>query len=113
MPSKELTKTTDQNLELCPKFEKTFAFLGKKWNGLIIDVLLKQDSVRFKDITKYVSRCSDRVIVERLKELENEGIILRKEYADKPLIEYSLTKRGKELAPAIEAIHGWSDKWYK
>ncbi|UDM32608.1 winged helix-turn-helix transcriptional regulator [Lentilactobacillus laojiaonis] len=114
MTVKQINEEAEEvDTNLCPRFEKTFEFLGKKWNGLIIDVLLKNETARFKDIAHYVSKCSDRVIVERLKELENEGLVNRKEYEDKPLIEYSLTQRGRELAPAIQEIHAWAEKWYK
>ncbi|GAX07747.1 MAG TPA: transcriptional regulator [Lactobacillus sp.] len=105
-------KTTDAiDFELCPKFEWTFSILGKKWNGLIIDVLLNLGPQRFKDIANKVSRCSDRVLVERLKELESDGIVMRKTYRNSALIEYALTEKGQDLANVMRSIHGWSEKW--
>ncbi|EHL99621.1 helix-turn-helix transcriptional regulator [Lentilactobacillus parafarraginis] len=97
---------------LCPKFEKTFSFLGKKWNGLIIDVLLQEGALRFREVARQIPKCSDRVLVERLRELEEDGVVVRKEYPDSSLIEYSLTQQGKELAPIMHEIHSWSEKWY-
>ncbi|APR08412.1 HTH-type transcriptional regulator YodB [Lentilactobacillus parabuchneri] len=97
---------------LCPKFEKTFSFLGKKWNGLIIDVLLQEGVLRFREIARQIPKCSDRVLVERLRELEDDGVVVRKEHDDSSLIEYSLTEQGKELAPIMHEIHTWSEKWY-
>ena len=72
----ELTKTNDstQDKVICPKFEQTFSILGKKWTGLIIDVLLDGPR-RFKDISSAISGVSDRVLVERLKELERISMI--------------------------------------
>lgn len=97
---------------LCPKFEKTFSFLGKKWNGLIIDVLLQEGTMRFLELARQIPKCSDRVLVERLRELEQDGILDRHEYPESSLIEYSLTEQGEELAPIMHSIHSWSEKWY-
>ncbi len=99
------------NFELCPKFEQTFSILGKKWNGLIIDVLLNLGPQRFKDIAGKVTKCSDRVLVERLKELETNGIVVRNTYDDSSLIEYALTEKGQDLAGVMKTVHSWSEKW--
>ncbi|WP_283678247.1 helix-turn-helix domain-containing protein [Lentilactobacillus sp. Marseille-Q4993] len=108
------TASVNKSLDyyLCPKFEKTFSFLGKKWNGLIIDVLRQEGTLRFREIARQIQKCSDRVLVERLRELEEDGVIVRTCHEDSSLIEYSLTDQGKELAPIMEAIHNWSEKWY-
>ncbi|KRM93929.1 winged helix-turn-helix transcriptional regulator [Lentilactobacillus senioris] len=97
---------------LCPKFEKTFSFLGKKWNGLIIDVLLQEGTLRFREISRQVEKCSDRVLVDRLRELEEDGVVERYSVPESSFVEYSLTEQGKELAPIMAAIHSWSEKWY-
>lgn len=105
-------KTIDASqFELCPKFEWTFSILGKKWNGLIIDVLLNLGPQRFKDIAGKVTKCSDRVLVERLKELETEGIVMRRTYSNSSLIEYALTEKGQDLADVMCSVHSWSEKW--
>ena len=72
MPKLAEKKTTETGCKLCPKFTQTFMMLGKKWNGLIIEVLLEQPTLRFKDIAGAITKCSDRVLCERLKELEDE-----------------------------------------
>lgn len=96
---------------ICPKFEKTFNILGKKWTGLIIEVLLLSDR-RFKEISEQITGVSDRVLVERLKELEDEGIVLRTEHSDGPIkIVYSLTEKGRDLVHVMEEVQLWSDKW--
>lgn len=51
---------------------KDFWDFRKKWNGLIIEVLLNEGPQRFKEIAQKVEKCSDRVLVERLKELERK-----------------------------------------
>ncbi|GMA69488.1 MarR family transcriptional regulator [Leuconostoc litchii] len=96
---------------LCKNFTCTFALLGRKWNGLIIEALLVSGAKRFLEISRAVSGCSDRVLVERLKELEAANIVIRETYDDSNLIEYKLTEAGKAMRPMMKAIHEWSDKY--
>ncbi|MBB1080116.1 helix-turn-helix transcriptional regulator [Limosilactobacillus sp. STM2_1] len=104
-------KALDEDCKLCPKFTHTFMILGKKWNGLIIEVLLEKGNMRFKDIANSITKCSDRVLCERLKELEDEQIVSRNTYEGSSRVDYSLTERGQELKPVMDAVHVWSDKW--
>lgn len=103
----------EHNVQLCPKFTKTFSILGKKWNGLIIEVLLENGALRFKDLSSNIEKCSDRVLVERLKELEREDLVQRVTFCDSALIEYRLTKRGAALGPVMTAVHTWADTFIK
>lgn len=97
---------------LCPKFEKTFEILGKKWNGLIIDVLIAEGPQRFVEIANKIPDVSDRVLVERLKELEEKEILERKvKCEEKNRIEYGLTDKGLALKPVMEEIQIWGEKW--
>ncbi|MFD1484306.1 winged helix-turn-helix transcriptional regulator [Lacticaseibacillus baoqingensis] len=102
---------TQERLSLCPKFTQTFKILGKKWNGLILEVLLQNGPSRFKDIAGTITKCSDRVLVERLKELEAEGLVDRRTHTDSALIEYVLTSKGEALSPVMAAAHTWGDAW--
>lgn len=97
--------------KLCPKFSKTFSILGRKWNGLIIEVLLCEGPQRFKEIASKIQKCSDRVLVERLRELENEGLV---EHIMKDSLYqvYQLTDRGRDLKGVMNAVHDWSNRWY-
>lgn len=110
MQSTQLKEQTD--FELCPKFEKMFDILGKKWNGLILEVLMNAGPQRFKDIAHSVTKCSDRVLVERLKSLEEAGLVERCTYEDSSLIEYRLTEQGENLRPALDAAHKFADCWF-
>lgn len=96
---------------ICPKFEQTFSILGKKWTGLIIDVLLDGPR-RFKDLAQTIDGVSDRVLVERLKELENEDIIT-KEMDDSCDISsgYRLTEKGCALQNVMNEVQGWANDW--
>lgn len=96
---------------ICPKFEHTFTILGKKWMGLIIEVLLEGPQ-RFKDIAATIPNVSDRVLVERLKELEQEGLVDRTVDPDATMrVAYSLTEKGQGLKIVMDDVQNWADKW--
>ncbi|OJF95364.1 helix-turn-helix domain-containing protein [Alkalibacterium sp. 20] len=106
-----ITTDTHQDKVICPKFEQSFAILGKKWTGLIIDVLLDGPR-RFKDLSQSISGVSDRVLVERLKELEKEGIVT-KDLDDSCDMKsgYCLTEKGKALKNVMIEVQEWADQW--
>ncbi|MDZ4910274.1 transcriptional regulator, partial [Clostridium perfringens] len=86
-----------EKYHLCPKFENAFELLGKRWTGLIIRTLLSGQK-RFSDIADAIPNMSARMLTERFKELESEGIVIRKVYPEIPVrIEYELTEKGQEL----------------
>lgn len=99
------------NSRLCPKFECAFELLGKRWTGLIIRVMASGYN-RFTDISEMIPQMSDRMLTERLKELESAQIVCRTVYPEIPVrIEYALTQKGKELEPVMNALQSWADKW--
>ncbi len=97
--------------KMCPKFEAAIELFGKRWTGLIVRSLLSGPK-RFKEISQIIEQMSDRMLSERLKELEAAGIVLRRVYNEVPVrIEYELTEKGRELRPMIEACERWANKW--
>jgi DNA-binding HxlR family transcriptional regulator len=99
------------NSRLCPKFEYAFQLLGKRWTGLIIRVMASGYN-RFTDISVMIPQMSDRMLTERLKELESAEIVRRTVYPEIPVrIEYVLTQKGTELEPVMNALQDWADKW--
>lgn len=98
--------------ELCDRFGQAFAILGRKWNGLILDVLLAQRSgVRFCELASCMNCCSDRVLTERLRELEAAGIVQKIKAPDNKRYLYSLTAKGADLEATIKEVHKWAEKW--
>lgn len=98
------------NHPLCPKFEKAMELLSKRWNGLIISQLL-QGPQRFCTIESGIS-ISGRLLSQRLKDLEREGIVNREVFPETPVrIEYSLTEKGLALKPVITEIENWAETW--
>lgn len=96
---------------MCPRFEKAVELLSKRWTTFIVFKLLDGPK-RFVEIENSLSNLSGKVLSERLKELEEEGIIQRIVYPEKPVrIEYSLTEKGAGLAPLFDNIQEWASEW--
>lgn len=96
---------------MCPKYEAAADILGKKWTGRIIRVLLGGPK-RFKEIKEQIPEMSDKMLTDRMKELETQNIINRNVYPEMPVrIEYDLTEKGRELQPVIESIQKWGEEW--
>jgi DNA-binding HxlR family transcriptional regulator len=96
---------------ICPKYEAALGILAKKWTGLILRVLIEEKR-RFRDIREQIPQMSERMLAERLKELEACGLIHRHVYPETPVrIEYKLTEKGTGLAPVLESIEVWAEKW--
>ncbi|MDR4945476.1 winged helix-turn-helix transcriptional regulator [Neobacillus cucumis] len=96
--------------EICPRFEKAMGLLSQRWTGLVIYQLLT-GSKRFCTLEASMG-ISGRVLSERLKELENQGIVKREVFPETPVrIEYSLTDKGLALEPIIREIEKWSQTW--
>ncbi|MFF2091890.1 MULTISPECIES: helix-turn-helix domain-containing protein [Paenibacillus] len=96
---------------MCPRYEAAVDVLGKKWTGLIIRVLLGGPK-RFKDIKGQIADMSDKMLTDRMKELESQGIVKRTVFPEMPVrIEYELTEKGLKLQPVIESIQAWGEEW--
>jgi DNA-binding HxlR family transcriptional regulator len=96
---------------ICPRYEHGIQLLGKRWTGLLLDALMEGPR-RFCELTATVEGLSDRVLSDRLRELEVEGVVERIVYPQIPVrVEYKLTEKGLGLKPVVEAIHEWAEKW--
>ena len=97
--------------QLCARFHYASELIGRRWNGAIIFMLLKQ-TCRFATLRVGIAGITDRMLSERLQELEDEGVVDRTVVPDTPVrVEYSLTKKGKALAEAIDSIADWAEKY--
>jgi len=93
------------------RYEAAIGLLGKRWTGLMVRILMGGKR-RFTEFKQQMPEISDRLLSERLKELEDREIITRHVYNTKPvLIEYELTAKGLALEPVVEAIQNWGDVW--
>src|SRR5689334_10191772 len=97
--------------ELCARFHRASELIGRRWTGAIIFVLLRS-SCRFATLREAIPDITDRMLSDRLQELETEGIVARTVVPDTPVrVQYSLTKKGRALTTAIDAIADWAHKW--
>jgi DNA-binding HxlR family transcriptional regulator len=97
--------------ELCARFHRASELIGRRWTGAIIFVLLRS-SCRFATLREAIPDITDRMLSDRLQELEAEGIVVRTVVPETPVrVEYSLTKKGRALASAFDAIADWAHKW--
>ncbi|WP_407646922.1 winged helix-turn-helix transcriptional regulator [Bacillus fonticola] len=97
--------------QLCPKFEEAFELLGKRWVGVIIRVLEKGPS-RFNVIAEQIPHISKKMLTERLKYLEEQGMVVREVFPETPVrIEYRLTQKGSAITSALAEVQKWADDW--
>lgn len=100
-----------QSSQLCPKYQAAMEILGKRWTGVVLQVLL-QGPLRFNELMARLEVVSDRMLSERLKELETAGIVHRNVVPDQPVrVEYALTEKGLELEAVVSAVGQWAEKW--
>ncbi|MCC3358161.1 winged helix-turn-helix transcriptional regulator [Bacillus sp. REN16] len=96
---------------LCSKVEESYHMIGKKWMGLIIHTLMEGPK-RFSEIHGFIPDLSKRMLNERIKELEDCGLVLRNVITERPVrTEYSLTKKGHELGKALKTVEDWANTW--
>jgi DNA-binding HxlR family transcriptional regulator len=96
---------------LCTRFHRASELIGRRWTGAIIFLLLKQ-TCRFATLRDAIPGITDRMLSERLTELEAEGLVERTVLPDPPVrVEYSLTKKGRALAEPIGSLAEWAEKY--
>src|SRR5438045_1164002 len=97
--------------ECCRLYHRAVELVGKRWTGAILLVLM-DGSLRFSEIRQLVPDLSDRLLSERLKELEGEQIVHRHVIDEVPVrVEYELTDKGRALQPAVQALKSWAKAW--
>jgi DNA-binding HxlR family transcriptional regulator len=86
--------------------------IGNKWTALILRDLAAGSS-RFGSLEKSVGKINPRTLSQRLDDLEAHGIITKKSFAEvPPRVEYTLTSKGQDLIPVLEAMAAWGNKHY-
>jgi DNA-binding HxlR family transcriptional regulator len=86
--------------------------LGARWTGAIVEVLLSSGPLRFTEIANAIPDLSDRLLSQRLKDLEDRGLVTRDDHSGPPRhTRYALTAMGRDLEPAIAALTSWGRRW--
>jgi DNA-binding HxlR family transcriptional regulator len=95
----------------CPRYHRAVELIGRRWTGAILRVLFTGPH-RFNEILARVPGLSDRLLSERLRELEAEGLVVRRVLPGPPIrSEYELSEQGTELEPVVRDISVWAEKW--
>ena len=95
----------------CSLYHRAVELVGKRWTGAILLVLM-DGPLRFSEIKHLVPELSDRLLSERLKELEAEEIVARRVSEHSPVrVEYELTEKGRDLRPVVTALKSWARDW--
>src|SRR5947209_12292004 len=95
----------------CPLYHEAVELVGRRWTGAILRVLM-DGPLRFSEIAQAVPELSDRLLSERMKELEARGIVERTVLPGPPVrVEYRLSRMGSELEPALSELQRWAKRW--
>lgn len=101
----------DAIAQVCPRFHRAVELIGKRWTGAIVRSLMDGPR-RFSDLMQAIPGLHDPLLSERLKELECEGIVVRRVYDETPVrIEYALTPKGRSLERVVAEIERWAARW--
>jgi DNA-binding HxlR family transcriptional regulator len=96
---------------LCARFHRAVELIGGRWTGALIQLLF-HGRMRFAELRAAVPDISDRMLSERLRELEAEGIVERLVVPETPVrVEYELTEKGRALEQALAAVGKWAECW--
>ncbi|MGN6170153.1 MAG: winged helix-turn-helix transcriptional regulator [Solirubrobacteraceae bacterium] len=97
----------------CPFYHEAVELIGRRWTGAILRVLMG-GPLRFSEIAQAVPELSDRLLSERMKELEARGMVERRVLSGPPLrVEYQLSRMGQELEPALSELQHWANRWLR
>jgi DNA-binding HxlR family transcriptional regulator len=92
--------------------EACLEVVGGKWKSVILHHLMTRGTLRFNEIQRLKPGISPRILTAQLRELEEDGVILRKVYpVVPPKVEYSLSKTGETLRSVIQAMQDWGDAY--
>jgi DNA-binding HxlR family transcriptional regulator len=108
------SRTQDQaGNGVCPHFHAAIELIGKRWTGAIV-CALTEGPLRFGELGRAVPGLSDRLLSQRLRELEQEGLVEREVEPGTPVrVIYSLSEKGADLDPAIRELKQWATRWHR
>jgi DNA-binding HxlR family transcriptional regulator len=116
IPAKRAASSSDggsgeEESKVCTRFHHAVELIGRRWSGAIISVMMSGPQC-FNELLAAVPGLSDRLLTERLRELEAEGLVERTVISGPPVrVSYELTEAGKGLKPVIESLGRWAEQW--
>lgn len=95
---------------LCPKFQTAAELLGKRWTPLILHEL--DQPRRYSELAEALDIVSERMLIQRLKELEGAGVVERQVIDEQPVrVIYRLTEKGRALGRVVGSLQRWAEQW--
>jgi DNA-binding HxlR family transcriptional regulator len=96
---------------VCPHYHAAVELIGRRWTGAIL-AALTDGALRFAELAHSIPGLSDRLLSQRLKELEEEGLVEREVHSGAPIrVEYTLTDKGAALEPTLKELRSWARRW--
>jgi DNA-binding HxlR family transcriptional regulator len=95
----------------CPLYHDAVELIVRRWTGAILAVLLETGPLRFRQIAQAVPDLSDRLLAERMRELEARGLVQRTEL--EVGVQYALTEMGRDLDTAVAELRDWAQRWLR
>lgn len=110
-----MTKMDEKRVEsserFCPRYQRAVEIVGRRWSGAVLRAMLAGAS-RFGEIQEAIPDLSNRMLSERLRELEGEGIVERVVVPERPVrVEYRLTEKGLALHAVVDGLSRWAEEW--
>jgi DNA-binding HxlR family transcriptional regulator len=113
-PKAQAARPASELPTCCPLYHEAIEMIGRRWTGAIVAVLLDGGPLRFSEIRHAVPDLSDRLLSERLKDLEAHGVVTRRVDAGPPVhTRYALTAKGRSLQPAVTELRTWAQRWIR
>jgi DNA-binding HxlR family transcriptional regulator len=96
---------------ICLRFQTAADLVGKRWTALIVQQLEKKPR-RYSELSEALDVVSERMLIQRLKELEGAGVVERRVIDEQPVrVEYRLTDKGRALGRVVGGLQRWAEKW--
>lgn len=109
--SEETASGLHMGAPCCPLYHEAVELVGRRWTGAILSVLM-DGPLRFSEIASAIPELSDRLLSERMKELEARAMVKRTVISGPPLqVRYELSTMGHELEPALAELQSWAQRW--
>ncbi len=104
----------DGRTTCCPHLHEAVELIGRRWTGAILAVLIEGGTMRFSEICAAVPQLSDRLLSERMKELESRGMVERRVIEAAPVrVQYTVTEMGRALGPTLAELQSWAHRWLR